>query len=273
MLKVLILGSVALVAGHADWGEKCPDPLHMEESQNAPFKKYDLDGNGSVTVDEVISVYQTGVDDIAPNESEFQAREAFKQIDIDENESVTEKEFNTAGLTQLCVGPKTGADGGCPSPFIKDGEVEFFKLQSEHYELRPLSWHQMIGMENEELRTFMRTHDVPFTVRTKVLDLHDAKGEDKNGDCVPVPPLCHKPLEFHSDGTCQPPKPHYINPIINDAWIAPVSVVDGSHHDEKAPRAHQPVESDPADQLMVKERNAEENALWNWEKVRKHTGH
>jgi hypothetical protein len=276
MLKLLVVASAAqCVSAHSDWGEKCPHPLHLVESENAPFKAYDIDpADGKVTEAEVLSVYSTGVDDVPRAESDFQAKEAFKQIDLDDNGEVTELEFAKAGMTQLCGAPEAGTSGTCPSPFIMDGQADYYMLKSEHYELRPLSWRNMAGMDNEELRSFMRTHDVPFTVRTKVLDLHDKKGETKNTGCVPVPPSCHKPLEFQpASGTCAPPKPHYINPIINDAWIAPVSVVDGHHHDEKAPRVHQGVEMDPNDKLLVKERQAEEQALWNWEKVRKHTGH
>jgi hypothetical protein len=272
MLSKLVLAAcIGLAAGHNDWGEKCPDPLHMEETENATFNKYSGGAKQYVLESDVIRVYSDGIDDADPEDTEFQAKAAFKQMDLDNDGKITEKEFYTAGMTQSCVGPKKTAQGGCPSPYILDGEKEFFLLASEHYELRKLHWHQMVEMTKDELRGFLRSHEVPYTVRIKVLDLHDHKGGSKNEECVPVPPLCHGSLEYHEDGTCRPPKPHFMNPIINDAWVQPTLVVDGAHHNEKAPRAHQPVENDPNDNVMIKERHTEENNLWNWEKVRKHT--
>lgn len=274
LLKLLLVATVCLAAAHDDWGEKCPDPLHMEESDGGPFRSYDQDKDGNVSEEEVIAVYTNGNQDVPVHGTVFHAKEAFQQLDIDGDGKIDEKEFNTAGEKQMCVGPKLGADGHCPPPFILDGEKEFFRLQAAHYELRKLTWHNMIGMGNEELRNFMRKHDVPYTVRIKVLDLHDDKGGHKNQECIPVPPSCHAPLEFHEeDGSCRPPKPHYINPIINDAWVQPPLVVDGEWHNEKTARLHQPVQGDPNDELMIKERHETENALWNWEKVRKHTAH
>jgi len=269
----MLVASVGLAAAHDNWGEKCPDPLHLEESDNATFDKYDQNTDGKVSLEEVIAVYTNGVDDQEPEETAFHAKKAWKQLDVNDDGEVTKEEFYTAGMTQTCVGPKLADSGGCPSPFIMDGESEFFKLSSEHYELRKLSWSNMSGMKKDELRKFMRVQDVPFTVRTKVLNLHDTNGGVQSKECVPVPPMCHGSLEYNEDGTCRPPSAHYENPVINDAWVQPTLVVDGSHHDEKAPRVHQAVENDPNDNLMIKERHTEENNLWNWEKVRKHTAH
>lgn len=180
-------------------------------------------------------------------------------------------------MKQICIAPKIADEGACPEPYILDGEQDYFLLKSEHYELRQLSWDEMTGMNNEELRAFLREQEVPHTVRVKVLDLHDEKkGDEKTVAkiCVPTPPVCPDPLEFDPDaGACIPPRPHYENPVINDAWIAPVLVVDGEHHNEKAPRMHMEVETDPTDKLLVKERRGEEEALWNFEKVRRATAH
>lgn len=99
---------------------------------------------------------------------------------------------------------------------------------------------------------------------------------DNLGTCIAMAPWCPAPLIYDSDKkACIPMVPRIGkgNAILDNRYIGAVLVNDGFDHEHKAPRVHQAVEMDPNDQLMVKERHAEEQALWNWEKVRKHTGH
>lgn len=275
---VLALALVGMVSAQnfemtaEDWTEKCPDPLHMVEldiDETGPFKDYDVDGDGSISVADVKSIYT------AMDITEVHAEMAFKQMDQDNDGAVDEGEFAAAGMQQRCAGPTLGADGHCPTPYILDGEVGFFTLRAEHFELEKLTWHEMIHMSNVELRDFLKDHEVPYTIRIKVLDLHDAQGGTKNTGCVPSPPRCHNPLEY-SDGECLLPKPHYVNPVIDDAWIGPVLVTDGAYHQEKAKRVHQPVLEDEGDAKMVAERHAETKAIWKQledPNVKVHTGH
>jgi hypothetical protein len=94
--------------------------------------------------------------------------------------------------------------------------------------------------------------------------------------CEPLGPWCPHPLVYDSDAKeCVPLTPRIGkgNAILDNTYIGAVLRQDGPDWANKAPRAHQPVENDPNDNVMIKERHTEENNLWNWEKVRRHTGH
>jgi hypothetical protein len=93
--------------------------------------------------------------------------------------------------------------------------------------------------------------------------------------CVPLGPWCPHPLIYDSDAKeCIPliPRIGKGNAILDNSYIGAVLRQDGADHNNKAPRVHQAVENDPNDNVMIKERHTEENNLWNWEKVRRHTG-
>lgn len=94
--------------------------------------------------------------------------------------------------------------------------------------------------------------------------------------CEPLGPWCPHPLIYDSDAKeCIPliPRIGKGNAILDNTYISAVLRQDGTDWNNKAPRVHQPVENDPNDNVMIKERHNEENHLWNWEKVRRHTGH
>lgn len=106
--------------------------------------------------------------------------------------------------------------------------------------------------------------------------LKKKEGASDSDPCEPMGPWCPHPLIFDTDALeCIPmiPRIGKGNAILNNAYIGAVLRQDGADHNNKAPRVHQAVENDPNDNLMIKERHNEEQHLWNWEKVRRHTGH
>jgi hypothetical protein len=170
---------------------------------------------------------------------------------------------------QKCVAPSPDESGNCPRPFVLKGQAPYFDLRTEHFELRKLSWDEMVSMPSTELEQFLRKHDVPFTVRTKVLKMHEEKGGEKV--CVPSQPFCLDPLEYNSaTNECQEPIPKFGNPVLNDAWISPVEKAVEEQKgvnawEEKASHEHAPVATDPNDVVMQKARQNQEKDLWNWE--------
>lgn len=173
------------------------------------------------------------------------------------------------GAAQACVAPAVDGAGGCARPFVLKGAAPFWELRTEHYELRKLTWDEMVSMSEDELRSFMKKHDVPYTVRIKVLDLHKSHGGDKV--CVPAPPICDDPLVYN-EGTneCVEPAPMFHNPILDDSWISPTLKAPAETGANKASHAHQPVQDDPQTGILTTARHNEEQDLWNWEVNKKH---
>lgn len=94
--------------------------------------------------------------------------------------------------------------------------------------------------------------------------------------CMATAPICPDPLVFDTDAIACVPMIPLIgegSAILDNHYIGAVLRQDGPDYANKAPRAHQPVENDLNDDIMVADRHKIENKLWNWEKVRRHTGH
>lgn len=168
---------------------------------------------------------------------------------------------------QYCARPTITNRGTCPYPYILKGEYPYTLLQAKHWELRSLSWDEMVHEDKEDVREFLRTHDVPFSVRTKVLDLHDTDGGDK--ECVPAPPQCLDPLVYdETAAACVPPKPTMVSPIIDDSYVQPVMKdfeEDGSEDTSGPSRIHQEVLTDENDKVLQEDRHDDEEDIWDFE--------
>lgn len=187
-------------------------------------------------------------------------------------------------VIQTCMRPRPSGAGKCPFPYVIEGSSEYAELQAEHYELRPLGWTEMMAMEKAELREFMRTHNVPYLIRIKVLDLHDATAAEEAetsakrvaSRCVPSPPFCAVPWVWEkATNKCVPPEPHMMNPILDDAWVSPVlkDYGDDDLNGSKPGRIHQEVLTDENDKVLQKNRHSDEDSVWDFEVNRISTAH
>lgn len=223
--------------------------------------------------------------------------------------------WDTVSGKEFCLRPEpVVSEYGtrCPPPYELDGQYHYSLLQSQHWELRPLGWDEMVDMDKEELREFMKSHQVPFSIRTKVLDHHDERAfacfdyarkqlddskttrddcesagmrwtqSAKGKKCVPMPPYCKTPWNFNfEDKKCDPPQPHFRrikHGVLDDTWISPVlrAFDQGKTNDaarDDVDRIHQAVESNPHDKVMQKARHLDENGVWVWEVNRIATSH
>jgi hypothetical protein len=214
-------------------------------------------------------------------------------------EPPTVHHFDPSKRETKCLRPTLeDSSGYCPFPYELDGQSPYTQLQTEHWELRPLAWLTMVGMDKDELRQFMRDHQIPSTIRTKVLDLHDERAyacrntaytteKDcidnksewvqgmKGKECVPMPPRCDGFWNFHEDPTagasCIPPSPHFKaerHGVIDDTWVSAVMRDRPDERDQyknKADRAHQEGFTDYQDKVHQKNRHTEEADIWDFE--------
>lgn len=97
-----------------------------------------------------------------------------------------------------------------------------------------------------------------------------------DGYCVPLGPYCPHPLVYSAtQKACIPMVPRLGtgSSILDNTYIGAVLRQVGPDYANKPSHRHQPVQNDPDDALMIKDRHSEEQSLWNWEKIRRHTGH